>query len=185
MLFTSLQNLTSASEALYLSWCGCFVGQRCDHEQPVPPVMVLCQALHSVPLHMQCFVGVYPHFTGEGTHTERLKGLRARIWAEAYLWGRVGWRCGRVCLSAGEKTCFCPVGMRTGQRPRAEIIALAIAAAVSHRASSVRNHRAEQQPDLCPLACLRLSSFKSLGWSCCGASSRPSVQLPGTDGLEP
>ena len=51
-------------------WCGCFVGQRCDHEQPVPPVTVLCQALHSVPLHMQCFVGVYPHFTGEGKKDE-------------------------------------------------------------------------------------------------------------------
>lgn len=42
-----------------------------------------------------------------------------------------------VCLSAGDKTCFCPAGMQTGQWPRAEIITLTCC---EHSMFTVKNY---------------------------------------------
>lgn len=76
--------------------------------------------------------------------------------------GRVGWRCGWVCLHASEKTCFCLAGMQTGQQPRAEIITLAVAVAVN-TGLALPGTTGSKSYSQTNLVCLRLHSLQFFG----------------------
>lgn len=55
-----------------------------------------------------------------------------------------GWHCAAwVCLGAGDKTCFCPAGMQTGQWPRVEII---IPTCCEHSVFTVKNYGGLRAP---------------------------------------